>query len=276
MEINKSVVATVGVVFLIILTFLSVGQVSAGEVGVKTQFGKVVGEVGQGIYAKLPLIETVHKIDVKTRTVNYDKAGDTGNEKDQSTMLLGASKDLQDVAIGEVVNYHIDPKSASMIFAQYSSTENYEMNVIEPIIRETVKTFAAQYTAEELVTKRTEFSDKVNGALGDKLMSKGAILERSSVTDLQFSTAFTQAIEKKATAVQDAEAAKNKLVQVQFEAQQKIETAKAEAEAIRIQAQAINSQGGADYVAMKAVEKWNGILPVQMIPGSSVPFINLK
>ena len=52
--------------------------------------------------------------------------------------------------------------------------------------------------------------------------------------------------------------------------------AKGEAEAIKIQAQAINSQGGADYVQLKTVEKWNGVLPIQMIPSGAVPFINLN
>ena len=60
------------------------------------------------------------------------------------------------------------------------------------------------------------------------------------------------------TAVQQAEAAKNKLEQVKFEAQQTIETAKANAEAIRIQAQAINSQGGADYVELQRIKTWDG------------------
>lgn len=53
-------------------------------------------------------------------------------------------------------------------------------------------------------------------------------------------------------------------------------SAKAQAQAIQIQAQAINSQGGADYVSLQAINKWDGKLPTQMIPGSSVPFINVN
>ena len=180
------------------------------------------------------------------------------------------------MAIGVVVNYHINPLKVESIFAQYSSVNNYQTNVIEPVIREVVKSTSAKYTAEELVTKRAEFSDRVNTLLTEQFTSKDAILERFSVTNFEFSKAFSQAIEAKVTATQNAEAAKNKLEQIKFEAQQTIEKAKAEAEAIRIQAQAINSQGGADFVALKAVEKWNGQLPIQMIPGQSVPFINVN
>lgn len=273
-KILRTVLGSIIAVIIVLSLAASVGTISAGERGIKTRFGAIRGTVPQGLYFKIPFVEKVHKMDVKTRTINYDKNGTEGDAIDTS-QLFGASKDLQDVFIGVVVNYHINPDKVQSIFAQYSSVDNYQSNVIEPVIRELVKSTSAKYTAEELVTKRAEFSDKVNSLLNEQLISKDSILERFSVTNFEFSKAFSQAIEVKVTAVQNAEAAKNKLEQIKFEAQQTVEKARAEAEAIRIQAQAINSQGGADYVALKAVEKWSGVLPVQMIPGQSVPFINV-
>ena len=275
LNIVKVIVHGIVGLFILSVVFGFFGTIGAGERGVKTRFNAVVGVVPQGLYFKLPIIETVHVMDVKTRTINYDKNGAEGDGRDTS-QLFGASKDLQDVAIGVVVNYHIDANKVAEIFAQYSSVENYQYNVIEPVIREIVKSTSAQYTAEELVTKRAEYSDKVNSLLATQFVEKNAILERFSVTNFEFSKAFSTAIEAKVTAVQNSEAAKNKLEQVKFEAQQTIEKAKAEAEAIRIQAQAINSQGGADYVQLQAVAKWDGKLPTQMIPGGSVPFLNVN
>lgn len=263
-------------IFVLIILFGSFGTISAGEIGVKTRLGAVVGTITPGLYLKFPMIESVHPMSIKTLTINYDKAGDNGATKNSTDNLFGASKDLQDVGIGVVVNYHIDATKVSDIYAQYSSVENYQANVIEPLIREVVKSTSAQYTAEELVTKRTEYSDKVNATLADRFASKNAILEKFSVTNFEFSDSFTQAIESKVTAVQNAEAAKNKLEQVKFEAQQTIETAKATAEAQRISSAALAAQGGSDYVQLKAIEKWNGELPTQMVPNSTVPFLNLK
>ncbi len=261
---------------LLILFFGCFGTVAAGERGVKTRLNAVVGTVQPGLYFKFPIIEAVHKMNVKVLTINYDKGGDYGDEKQTDTNLFGASKDLQDVTIGVVVNYHINPLKVEQIYTQYNSVENYQSNVIEPVIRELVKSTSAQYTAEELVTKRAEFSDKVNVALATQITNKDSVLERFSVTNFEFSKAFSAAIEAKVTAVQNAEAAKNKLEQVKFEAEQRIAQAQGEAEAIRIQAQAITSQGGDNYVQLKAIEKWSGNLPTQMIPGSAVPFLNLK
>lgn len=277
---EKGVVSlVVGVIFALMAFFFlmsTFGTISAGEVGVRTQLGKVVGTEQPGLYFRVPFVQAMHIMSVKTLTINYDKSGDNGDNKQTDTNLFGASKDLQDVAIGVVVNYHVDATKVVEIFSQYSSVENYQANVVEPMIRRIVKSISAQYTAEELVTKRTEFSDKVNVTLATEFTDKSAVLEELSVTNFEFSRSFSEAIEAKVTAVQNAEAAKNKLEQVKFEAQQTIETAKATAEAQRISSAALAAQGGSDYVQLKAIEKWSGVLPTTMLPGSSVPFINLK
>ena len=93
--------------------------------------------------------------------------------------------------------------------------------------------------------------------------------------NFNFSPQFNSAIEAKVTAEQEALAAKNQLERVKFEAEQRITQAKGEAEAIRIQAQAITQQGGKDYVELKSVEKWDGVLPQYMLGGGAVPFINI-
>ncbi len=267
-DLNVAKVIKHVVIALIVITVLfgSFGTIGAGERGVKTRFKAVVGTLPQGLYFKLPLIESVTTINVKTQVVTYEK----------ENPLTSASKDLQDVKISTVVNYHIEPKAVESIYTKYNSSESFEAQVIRPAVRDVVKATASQFTAEELVTKRAEFTATVLGKLNERLLPENVVIEGANITNFEFSPSFTQAIENKVTAVQNAEAQKNKLEQVKYEAQQSIEKAKAEAESIRIQAQAINAQGGADYVQLQAIAKWNGILPSQMTPNSAVPFINLK
>ena len=74
---------------------------------------------------------------------------------------------------------------------------------------------------------------------------------------------------------QNALAAKNKLEQVKFEADQRIAQAKGESEAIRIQASAIQSQGGADYVKLQWIKQWNGVLPTTSL-GANTPMVNIN
>lgn len=107
------------------------------------------------------------------------------------------------------------------------------------------------------------------------MQSTGIIISGMNITNLEFSPSFNTAIEAKVTAEQNALAQKNKLEQVKYEAQQTIEKAKAEAESIKIQAESVNSQGGADYVKLKAIEKWNGVLPQYQL-GNATPIIDIS
>ncbi len=250
------------VVGLIVLLFLSgmVGSVGAGERGVKTRFSAVVGEVQQGLYFKLPFIESVHTIDVQT-------------QKEQ-TNAEAASADLQTVHATVAVNYNVNPTKVGDLYTNIG--EDYKSKVIDPAIQEAVKASTAKYAANELITKRPQVQDDIKAALVARLAPQFIDVGSVSVINFDFSTSFNQAIEAKVTAEQNALAAKNKLEQIQYEAQQTVATAKAQAEAIQIQAQAINSQGGADYVQLQAINKWDGHLPQQFVPGSAVPFLNVS
>ena len=245
--------------FALIIIFGSFGTVPAGNVGIKTRLGKVVGTVEPGLYVKLPIVEHVTQMDVQT-------------QKDQAD-ATAASNDLQSVTATVAVNYHVESADAFKIFSNIGA--DYADRVISPAIQESVKSITANYTAEQLITEREKVREDILNLLTTKLQVYGVQTDSLNIVNFAFSQQFNQAIEAKVTAQQNALAAKNKLDQIQYEAQQTVATAKAQAEAIQIQAQAINSQGGADYVSLQAIAKWDGHLPVQMVPGSTVPFINL-
>lgn len=248
-QVAKMVGWGVFALVIIVLLFSSFGIVGSQERGVKVRLGVVKGVVNPGFYVKAPWpIDKVYKMDVKTQTLEATK----------SAPLSAASNDLQDTKLAVVVNYNINPAAVQDIFVQLGSADNYYNNVVNPLIVATIKATASQYTAADQIQKRSELAAAALSALQKAFEGKNVTITKADITDIAFSESFTQAIEQKVTAVQNAEAAKNKLAQVQYEAQQKIETAKADAEAIRIQAQAINSQGGADYVALQKVKLWDG------------------
>lgn len=247
-KIVKMVGAGLVTLVVLVLVFGSFGTVSAGERGVKTRLGAVVGIVPQGLYFKMPIIESIEKMDVRTQSL----------VEDDKSPLLAASNDLQDTRLSVVVNYHIDPRQVADIYQQYGTADNYYKTIVDPLIIATIKATASQYTAADQIQKRSEMSEKALVALTNAFNGKNVVIEKADITNIAFSDSFTQAIEAKVTAVQNAEAAQNKLAQVQAEADQTVAKAKAEAQAIQIQAQAINSQGGADYVELQKVQKWNG------------------
>src|SRR3989338_4049922 len=247
-------------VIILIIVFGSFVIVGAGERGVVITLGKVSDTVwSEGLHFKLPLIQHVEKLDVKTQKEQVDASA--------------ASKDLQTVTAKVALNYHLDASEVNHLWQSIGS--DYKTRIIDPAIQEAVKAVTAKYTAEELVTLRSQVKEDAQIALKERLGREYIIVDELSIVDFDFSPSFNEAIEAKVTAEQNALAAKNKLEQIKYEAEQRATTAKGEAEAIRIQAQAIQQQGGAAYVNLKAVEKWNGTLPTYMM-GDTVPFVNLR
>ncbi len=181
---------------------------------------------------------------------------------------------MQTVNATIALNYSVRPDSTAKLYQEVGV--DYKVTIIDPAIQESLKAATAKFTAEELITHREEVKEQVQTTLSERLAQNGILVEQFSIVDFKFSESFETAIEAKVTAEQNALASKNKLEQVKYEAQQKIETAKADAEAIKIQAQAVNSQGGADYVQLQFAKVWDGHLPTTMIPGGSLPFLNIK
>jgi regulator of protease activity HflC (stomatin/prohibitin superfamily) len=249
------------VVFVgIILLFMTVYSIQAGYRGVILTFGKPSSvAVGEGINFKIPIAQSVVKMD--TRTQKYEAS------------LTAASSDLQDVTTKIAINYHLNPDSVPELYRTIGT--DYAIKVIYPLEQESNKAATAQFTAVELITKREQVRMQMKSTLADKLAPRGIIVEDISIVDFAFSPSFSQAIEAKVTAEQNALAAKNKLEQVKYEAQQRVSQAQGEADAIKIQAQAINSQGGASYVELQRIQKWNGVYPMFMGSGVS-PIVDLR
>ncbi len=252
----------IGFVCLILFLVLNpVVMISAGERGVITHWGAVEDRIlGEGIHWITPISRDVKKFDVKTQKDEVDVAA--------------ASKDLQTVSSTIALNYHLDAGNVNKLFQNIG--KDYKARIIDPAIQEALKAATAQFTADELITKREQVKNVAKENLKLRLAEEYIIVDELSIVNFDFSDSFNSAIEQKVTAEQNALAAKNKLEQVKFEAEQRIEQAKAEAEAIKIQAQAITQQGGQSYVDLKAVEKWDGKLPTYMMPNSALPFLNVK
>lgn len=248
------------VALIVLLAILPFTIVDAGERAVVLRLGAVDRVLSEGMHWVTPFTESVKTIEVTTQ-----------KEQVKST---AASKDLQNVTTEVAVNYNLQPDKVGELWKTFKG--EHKDVLIDPSIQEAIKAATANYTAEELVTKREVVREEIEKLLIARLEPSFIHVTGVSIVEFDFSKSFNEAIEAKVTAEQNALAAKNKLEQVKFEAEQRISQAKGEAEAIRIQSQAIQSQGGENYVQLKTIEKWNGVLPIQMIPGSAVPFVNLN
>ena len=238
-------------------------QVGAGERGIVMNFGAVQDKVlNEGIHFRVPVMQQIIKMDIKIHKVVTDAAS--------------ASSDLQDVALSVALNYHVIPDKANLVYQTIGL--EFKERMIDPAIQEVMKAVSARYTAEELITKRPAVSAEMQESLTKRLLLSNISVDAFSIVSFSFSKIFTDAIEAKQTAEQNALKAERDLDRIKVEAQQTIAAATAEAEALRLQKMNISP----DLIELrkieanlKAIEKWNGILP-QVTGGGAVPFIGVS
>lgn len=250
------IIVSIIVILLLIVLFASIKTVPTGSVGVKTRFGAVQDSViTEGINLKVPFIEKIVLINCKTQKIEITSESST--------------KDMQTVNVTIAVNYNVNKDTANSLYQEVGL--NYEDVIIQPAMLESIKATMAQYTAEELITRRSEVSEQIKATLISKISSRGFTVTGFNTTDINFSDAYNQAIEQKAVAQQQVETAKANLEKQQIENQKRISVAEADAKVMELQ----NSQITENTLRLKEleneekyIEKWNGSMPSTMLSDS--------
>jgi prohibitin 2 len=265
---SRMVGASAGAVVLALLIAVltmavaaSFGQVPAGYRGIVLRFGAPSGEIkGEGLFMVAPFINAVELMSVQV--VSYDAVAEA------------ASRDLQDVKAKVTLNYALDATEVVDIYRRLR--HEYEFRIIKPAIQEAVKAATARFTAEELITRRPEVRDAIQKNLEERLVKFHIHSEAMSITDFAFSKSFNEAIEAKVTATQQVLKAERDLQRVKLEAQQQIEQARAQAEALRIQKENVTPaliELRRIEAQIKAIEKWNGQMPTYV--AGPVPILDV-
>ncbi|MBI5741563.1 MAG: prohibitin family protein [Nitrospirae bacterium] len=255
-------VLIIGVILLFFMFLRPWVQIGAGERGVVLNFGAVQPTVfGEGLHFRMPIMQEIVRVDVKVQKAETDAAS--------------ASADLQDVTSSVALNYHVIPDKANIVYQTLGV--HFKERIIDPAIQEVMKAVSARYSAEELITKRPAVSAEMQETLTKRLLPHNIAVDAFSIVSFSFSKVFTEAIEAKQTAEQLALKAKRDLDRIKIEAEQTITAAQAEAESLRLQKANISG----DLIELrkieanlKAIEKWNGILP-QVTGSGAMPFVGV-
>lgn len=277
----KLIVLAIAFVFVGIPTLLgSWYTVPEGFRGVITRNGAVVGVADPGLGFKVPLIDGVTDMSIQTQAGNFEG-------------VAAYSKDIQQATSHVTVNYHLSPDVVQRMYSEVGT--QYGAVLMTARIQKHVKEVFGKYIATDIINKRDELSDKVEAALGADLSPFGIVVEDVQIANIDFSDSYEAAAESAATAQAQVVKARQELEKIKVDAQQKVAQAEAEAtatktradaesyakevngkaEAVAIKARADALAANAGLVDLMAVEKWNGALPATMVPGSTIPFLNM-
>ncbi len=270
------------VIAMLFIVFSSWYTVDQKERAVILRNGAVIGDAEPGLHFKVPIIDKVVFISMQSEKVEFAK-------------MNSYSKDQQPAEIKLSVNFHASPSQAKDIYASYGSLEGLVERVLFPSVNKATKEVFGGYTAVSVIQDRAKFGADVSQAVIEAVGNKLAI-ESVQVENIDFSSAYEQSIEQRMLAEVEVQkvrqnwekekvAADITRTKAQAEADAKLAQATAEAKSIELkgaaEATAIQSKGQAlrdnpALVALISAEKWDGKLPSTMVPGSAVPFVNVK
>lgn len=255
--------------------------VDEGYRGVTLRNGAVTGTAEPGLGFKLPLIDSVIDISVQSQAQLYEN-------------ILAYSRDQQTAGLSLSVNYRFPADQVETIYREYGGEAGVISRLLDRQVLEEVKNVFGKFNASTAIQERERLAAEVQMAI-QKAVIGPIIVESVQIENIDFSDAYEQSIEARMLAEvevqkvrQNAErekvTAEITVIQAQAEADAQLARATAEAEATRIRGEAEASaikakaealKDNAGLIALTQAERWNGQLPTTMIPGSTVPFMDV-
>ena len=275
---KKLIIIGICAFIAIVLLIMCVSIVPTGYTGILTTFGKVEDRtIASGAHFTAPWQKIV-RMDNRTQKVNINTAA--------------FSSDIQQVDLKMSVNYMIDQNTARDLYKTVGV--NYYDNLVYPRILENTKAVISQYSAENLISKRDVLSDQVAELTAGDMSQYGVRIISIAIEDIDFTDAFTNAVEAKQVAAQnkltaetqqaqktmeEKATAERSVIAANAEAEKAVIAANAELEVVKIQAEASLYAGEKEAEMNKRIsesltpnliryywiKQWDGKLPTTVL-----------
>ena len=283
---GKKILIGIGVILLAVILIMTTctTTIPTGYTAIVTTFGRVEDTTMEaGFHLKSPVQEIVLM---------------DNREQKTSFSTQAFSSDIQQVDITGSINYSINKSTAMNLFKEVGT--DYFNKLVSPRMLEITKGVFSKYTAENLVAYRQTLSDQICTELSNELERYGINVISISIENIDFTDAFTDAVEAKQVAAQKKLQAEieqgQKTMETEQQANREKIAAQAEADVARINAEAeayalkTRAEAEADANRMVAesltpdliqyteVQNWNGNLPMYMAGSDSttLPILNLN
>jgi regulator of protease activity HflC (stomatin/prohibitin superfamily) len=270
-------------VILAVIGLTCTTSVQTGYTGIVTTFGRVEDvTLEAGLHFKSP----------------FQKIIIMDNREQKTSFTTEAfSSDIQQVNVVGSINYAINKSTAMNLFKEVGT--DYFNKLVYPRMLEITKGVFSKYSAENLIASRQLLSENIRDGLHEELKDYGINVISLSIENLDFTDAFTDAVEAKQVAAQRKLQAEIEQQQKTMETQQAAErqriNAEAEASVAKINADAdayavkVRSEAEAEankkiaesltenLIRFNEIKAWDGKLPVY-IGGSgstTIPVLNL-
>lgn len=271
------------VVVIGVVIFGCIYTVDEGERAVVLRNGRLVEVAEPGLGFKWPLIDSAKSISIRNHAIKFGGVDAYTHDQQPAKLVVSAT-------------YHVPATGVRSLYSLYGSLENMEDRLISRQLPTQVENVFGQYTAISVVKDRALFVKDLNDAVRAAIKESPVIIDSVQVENIDFSAAYEKSIEdrmdaevKIATRRQNLETEKVNaeitVTKAKAEADSRLAAAKADAEAVRLkglaEAESIRARGEAlrqnpQVVNLTTAQRWDGKLPDTMIPGGTVPFVEVK
>lgn len=237
-------VYTIAILIIFVILIKPFVIINSGEMGIKSNTGKYDPEpITPGLHFFLPFIQKITIIDTRIRQINYASfEGANENLSFGSGVINKNSISVLDsrglpVFIDVTVQYRLNPSQVPQTIATWGL--NWENKIIDPVVRDVVRSVVGKYTAEELPTNRNTIAAQIEEGIGKTISTqpnKPVELRAVQLREIILPSKVKEQIERVQIAKQEAERAKYEVERANQEALKKAALAEGEANATIISA----------------------------------------
>lgn len=202
-SLRKKVWGFVVTLLVLILLLTSFSMVDAGQVGVKSLFGRVSDEVLEsGLHIENPLVR-VHRFDIRTQNYTMSSVQDEGQQAgDDAIRVLSA--DGLEISMDVTVLYRVLPEAAPRILREVG--KEYQDTIVRPVVRTKIRDAAVYYQAVDVYsTKREELQQRIFTSIEQDFAARGLVLEQLLIRNVTLPASVKAAIEAKINAEQESQ-----------------------------------------------------------------------
>ena len=261
----------------------SIYSIDEGTRGVILRNGRITQIADPGLGFKIPMIDSVVIISTRNESLRFGPVG-------------VYSHDQQPASLQVSVSFHVPANEVQKLYTQYGSIENLANRVIARQVPTQAENIFGQYTAISVIKDRVKFVNELSTAIKTAVADTPVVIDSVQVENIDFSDAYEKSVEARMTAEVTIATRKQNLetekvdaeitvTKAKAQADSQLAVARAEAEAFRLrgeaEAESIKARGEAlrqnpQVIQLTTAQSWDGKLPYSMIPGSTVPFINVS
>ncbi len=264
---------------IVVSSFFTVEE---GHVGIVKRFSEAKHQVNPGLHFKVPFVDTVEEIEVRTRK-NIEK-------------MPSSTSEQMPVTVDASVNWTVNKEAAIELFRKYGGLTQFEQRILDPRFRSATKSVIPQYTAEQLIQDRAVAIAGIESELIKEMEAFPVKVDNIQIENIVLPRKYLESIETKQTEKNLADAEKFRLERQKLEALREVNTADAQAQGIlkvaEAEAKATEIKGLAEAKAIEAkgkalrdnpliiqltqAQSWDGVLP-QTVMGEkgALPILNI-